>query len=711
MLDNKALGFRVWGIGLLFAFSVPFSAPVNSKIQEAAYILNVEADTARAEQMLVSALDSENATQKEKLNASLYLAKIAEAKKDSAKAGEYYRFLKNNARSSSLAYTASEKERLWSAKGERIKIARVEQGAEQNLNTQTPIDSMYSHCKPEGELYLAQRMVYNCPDNLLYLVSKKNGKVWSVLFTGAPAKVFLVFNGFFLYSENTLSFYSLKDGLLEESTYVWRIPTLEIQDIDNRESQIFVLDISGQISLLDKNSGQKISSAKSDGEALFMAGTGLVGTYQKNGGISVFDSLLTHLWDYQIDGEILERPVLKGDSVIFNLSNGNAEILHTRHYQKFSWPVLADMDSIFSLESGNANAWYKLALQKNTDSLWNKAIIYGARRPELSELVFAEYAKKIGAKWIKRLHISSNMHYPKILSDGSRLFVLDANSKELLNFSLENGFAGASIVLPKDGRLVSNDSPLLMLNSGNRLSLFSLKEQKAVSLGIPPGDPISFLRNKDSLYIGSVNGFALKYYVPEARLEWSRKVSSAPVFLGLGDEGIYSLSQGKINSLSQKKQDKKINMESNGMINFKFKNGIFTVASPEGLVQVYSEKDFSMLGTFSIDSDITSFELVEYEGKTYALAGTANQSLSLFEIPSGKLSWTFSSRGSAFMQAIPNASHIWLDQDNSIAAIDISTGKLVKKHKILGSGASIFIHGNTLYSATPQKLLYAFPID
>jgi len=695
---------------ILLQISV-FSTPVNNKIQEAAYILNMGADTARAEQMFVSALNSKNATQKEKLNASLYLAKIAEAKKDSVKAGEYYRFLKNNAKSSSLAYTASEKERLWNTKGEKIKITQTEQSSEQNLSTQILTDSMYQHCKPEGELYLAQRMVYNCPDNSLYLVPKKNGKIWNVLFTEAPAKVFLVFDGFFLYSENTLSFYSLKEGLLEEGTYVWRIPTLEIQDIDNREDKIFVLDVSGQINLLDKNSGQKISSTKSDGEALFIAGTGLVGTYQKNGGISVFDSLLTHLWDYQIDGEILERPVLKGDSVIFNLSNGNAEILHTRHYQKFSWPVLTDIDSVFSLESGNANAWYRLALQENTDSLWNKAIIYGSRHPELSDIIFAEYAKKIGAKWIKRLNISSNIHYPKILSDGSGLFILDANSKELLNFSLENGSAGASIVLPKDGRLVSNELPLLMLNSGNRLSLFSLKEQKTVSLGIPPGDPISFLRNKDSLYIGSVNGFALKYYVPEARLEWSRKVSSALVFLGLGEKGIYSFSQGKINLLSQKNQDKKINMEINGIINFKFKNGIFTVASPEGLVQVYSEKDFSMLGTFSIDSDITSFELVEYKGKTYALAGTVNQSLSLFEIPSGKLSWTFGSKGSASMQAIPNSSYIWLDQDNSIVAIDIGSGKIAKKHKILGNGASIFIHGNTLYSATPQKLLYAFPVN
>jgi hypothetical protein len=62
------------------------------------------------------------------------------------------------------------------------------------------------------------------------------------------------------------------------------------------------------------------------------------------------------------------------------------------------------------------------------------------------------------------------------------------------------------------------------------------------------------------------------------------------------------------------------------------------------------------------------------------------------------------------MQFALHGSHIWLDQDGSVVAIDISSGKIVKKHSIFGGGASISVQGNTLYCATPEKLLYAFPL-
>jgi len=684
-------------------FSFGYAASINNKIQEAAYILNVAKDTSKAEELLNSALNSADATEREKLNARLYLAKIAEAKGDSAKAFEHYRFLKNNSQNNSLAYTAFKRENRFASEERKIKIARVKRktSTEKITSSQTQKDSRFLNCEEEGELLLAQHIVYNCPDNSLRFLSKKTGmETWGIPFTDTPAKVFLIFDGLFLYSGNNLEFHKLGEGLEQ----VWRIPTLEVLDIDSRGNRVFVLDISGRIQLLDKNSGQKISSTASDGEAFFKAGVGLVGTYQKNGGISVFDSLLTHLWDYQIDGEILEPPVLKSDSVIFNLSNDSAEILYTRHYQRTSWNAV---------ESGNAQTWYNLALRENSDSLWNKAIIYGARRKDLSQKIFSKYAETVGAKWIRHLPVSSKMLYPQISSDANWLFVLDAESQELLKFSLEAGSAGGSFSLPKDRKYFVTDyePPWLTLNSDYRLLQFSLKEQKTAFLDIP-GKPISFLRDKDFVYVGLLNGFVLKYYAPRMHLEWTRKVSSSPVFLSIGKNGIYSLSQGKIALLSRSMQvDREISMDLSGAAHFKFKNGIFAVASAEGLVQIYSEKeDFPLLGTFSTGSQIFSLELLERGGKTFALVGAANQTLALYELPSGKLAWSFNSKGSAFMRAVPNGPYIWLDQDNSIVAIDIGSGKVVKSHKVLGNGAFIHIHGNTLYCTTSQKLLYAFPL-
>jgi hypothetical protein len=693
-----------------------FASPANNKIQEAAYILKMAADTSKAVELLNSVLDSKSSAQREKLSANLYLAKIAEARGDTAKALKHYAFLKNNAQSTSLAYMASEREFFLRGSEKKIKIARhgilePDLLAEHAENAENFKDSRFSHCKFEGELYLSQHIIYNCPDKSLRFISKKNGaEAWSGLpYTDIFAKVFLTYDGFFLYNENTLSFYKPEEGL----SLAWIIPISGIQDMDIRGDKIFVLDIGGNINLLHKNSGQKILTAASDGEALFKAGIGLIGTYQKNGGISVFDSLLNHLWDYQIDGEILDKPILKEDSVVFNLTDGNAEVLYTRHYRKFSQAIGNNTDSLFSLESGNAFAWYNLALRENSDSAWRRAVIYGSRKREPYNVIFSEYAKNIGAKWVKSLPVHSKIIYPQILSDASGIFIWDAEYQNLIRISPETGSTGSYIDLPKDKKyeIKGYEPPWLMLYSDFRLSQFSIKEQKVVFLDMP-GVPLSFLHNKDSVYIGLMNGFVLKYLAPKMRLEWSRKVSSAPVFLSLGDYGAYSFSQGKITLLSQKNSNE-FGVDLSNASLFKSKNGTFAVASEDGAtVQIYSEKKgFSLLENFSMPVPVVSLEFLENDGKLFMLAGMANQSVSLFELPGGKQVWTFNGKGSASMQATRHGSNIWLDQEDAIVALDFSTGKVVKSYKILGSGASILIHGNTLYCATPQKLMYAFPIN
>jgi len=697
-------------IGLLF--SIPcFASLANNKIQEAAYILNIDKDTAKAKELFDLALNYQGATIREKLNAHLYLAKIAEARLDTQGIVKHYGFLKNNSENSSLAYIAADKEKQFAATNEKVKISSEKILYEQKNTTYQEIKSdQVSNCFAEGELLAGRIVVYNCPNkNSLHLISSQQGlEIGNIPYSDVPAKVFLAFDGLFLYCKNWLYFHRLGEDL---KNYAWRKPALEVQDIEDVGDKIYVLDISGKISLLNKNSGYLISVAKSDGENFFSPGIGLIGTYQKNGGISVFDTLLNNLWNYQIDGEISEAPVIKSDSVIFNLQNGNSEILNTRHYQKFTFSASNNIDSLLALESGNAFAWYSIAEQKKNDSAWKRAVIYGARMQDFSQFVFSRYAEKIGAKWVRYLPLSSKMLYPQMFSDANWLFVSDEGSQSLFKFSLETGNFGGEILLPRDREYTvrDNEPPWLILSSGDGLSQFSLREQKSVSIETY-GKPFSFLRSKDSIYIGFWNGFVLKYFIPKMRLEWSRRVSSAPVLLSAGENGIYSFSQGKVSLLSKTRSPQDINLGTNAATYFKYKNGMFAIASEDGDVRVFSEKeDFKQQGAFSARSQIVSFELLENKGKTYALVGGVNQTFSLYEIPSGALVWTFNSKGSSY-QPVVHGSHIWLDQDGSIAAIDINTGKVAKRYPIFGSGASISIYGNTLYCATPQKLLYAFPL-
>lgn len=685
------------GIVILLYASV-FASPVNDKIQEAAYVLSVDADTAKALLLFEQALKLPEASMREKLKAHLYLAKIAEAKNDTSKALKHYVFLKNNSQSVPFAYMAAGREELLGAADEKIRMAtEIRNRYVPSFSVET--DERFVNCEKEGELYLAQHIVYKCPDNSLHLVSKKDGtETWNIPFPEKPAKVFLTLDGLFLYCQNSLYFYSLGNGL--ESPV--RISTLDVQDVKAIGDKIYVLDISGNISLFNKNSGKIVSGAKSDGEKFFEPGIGLIGTYQKSGGISVFDTLLNNLWDYQIDGEI-DTVTVSADSVIFYLQNGSTESLYTRHYRK-----LAVRD-----DSGNALTWYNIAVREKSDSAWRRAVIYGARKPEFSSVIFLDYAQRIGAKWVKYMPVSSTISYPKMFSEANWLFVYDDGSQSLLKFSLETGNAGGEIFLPKEKKytLANDYPPWLVLSSGYWLSQFSLREQSSLSIEMP-GVPFSYLRSKDSIYVGLWNGFVLKYFTPKMRLEWSRKVSSAQVFLAVGNMGLYSLSQGKATLLSSERAEKVFNLDLSGTVSdFKFKNGLFTVALEDGKIQIFSEAEqFKSLGAFSVNSPVISIELLEMNGKTYALVGEANQNLSLYEIPSATHVWTFKSKGSAAMNGVLHGQYVWLDQAGSVVALDIKTGKEVKKYPIFGNGASISIHGNTLYCATPEKLLYAFPL-
>jgi hypothetical protein len=497
-------------VGLLF--SIPcFASLANNKIQEAAYILSIDKDTAKAKELFDFALNYPGSAIREKLSAHLYLAKIAEARQDTQGIAKHYGFLKNNSENISLAYMAASKEKQFAAMNERVKISSEKVLYEQKSKAYQEIESdLVSNCFVEGELLAERIVVYNCPNkNSLHLISKQKGlEIGSIPYSDVPAKVFLIFDGLFLYCKNWLYFHRLGEDL---KNYAWRKPALEVQDIENVGDKIYVLDISGKISLLNKNSGYLISVAKSDGENFFKPGIGIIGTYQKNGGISVFDTLLNNLWNYQIDGEIVEPPIVKADSMIFNLQNGNSEILNTRHYQKFTFSASENIDSLLALESANAFAWYSIAEQENSDSAWRRAVIYGTRMQDFSLFVFSKYAEKIGAKWVRYLPLSSKMLYPQMFSDANWLFVSDEGSQSLLKFSLETGSSGGEILLPRDREYTVRDKepPWLILSSGDGLSKFSLREQKSVSIETY-GKPFSFLRSRDSIYIGFWNGFVLK---------------------------------------------------------------------------------------------------------------------------------------------------------------------------------------------------------
>jgi hypothetical protein len=122
-MRRKVAIMRLVAKWLALLCSISFASPANDKVQEGAYILSVEKDTAKAKELFNFALNYPDAAIREKLSANLYLAKIAEAMSDTPGVMEHYGFLKNNSQNISLAYMAASKEKLFGAPNEKVKIS------------------------------------------------------------------------------------------------------------------------------------------------------------------------------------------------------------------------------------------------------------------------------------------------------------------------------------------------------------------------------------------------------------------------------------------------------------------------------------------------------------------------------------------------------------------------------------------------------------
>ena len=89
------------------------------------------------------------------------------------------------------------------------------------------------------------------------------------------------------------------------------------------------------------------------------------------------------------------------------------------------------------------------------------------------------------------------------------------------------------------------------------------------------------------------------------------------------------------------------------------------------------------------------------------LVGLSDQSILLYTEAGAPL-WKHQGAKSIFSKPFVKDGLAWIDQGNELVAISIKTGKIEKKFSMPSGAGTPFIMNHTLFSASPNRLLYGF---
>ncbi len=600
------------------------------------------------------------------------------------------------------------------------------------------VNGRYTGCIPYGIYAPMRQLVIACPDNALHFLSRENGnEKLSIALVDKVDKAILDDEGILLTSSGMLWYF--QPHIRPEP--IWRFAEAIVQDFVVSEDKVSVLGTDGTMTLLDKSQGSSLSSNRSDGQRLAQLGTGLLGSLSKDGHLTVFDTLLTPVWHYNFASPLQAAPLLADSVLYFPLANGRLVLLDARYYGKGGSPLrnlekrallLAEsgswkevpeyIDSLMRLERGNPAAWYLKArlasLNQPTQApgLWSQAAGFARRDPEIATQVLKSYAKEIGAQYVQYLDISPQTLYPRLFGDNRNLYIFDPAARRVSNLIPVQGQVRwqANLRRLEQSAILDQDNRTLAIASGFQVEVLDLM-QKGRSRTIElPGKPFQMLLDSSALFVTTWNGFLLRYQRNTLALSWSRKLFATPSYIARSGESLHVLSQdGEMLQLEAQSAEP-IQEGASHMANaafFRSDNGLLLLANQDDQVQVLLEiPGYPLVSQFRAGSQILSAEMLRIEGEPHVLLGLANQELALFRLRDGHEAWRYEGSGSIYVQPVIYGGKVWIDQKHAIVGLDLQTGNEWRRFPMPSGSGPVFASGNMVYCATPQRLLYAFPI-
>lgn len=579
----------------------------------------------------------------------------------------------------------------------------------------------------------------NCPDNALHLLSKEDGhEIETISMLDPISKVFHDANGFLVCSGDDIWHYSY--GNLKKAQ--WRKHGVNVEDAVNFGNYFAILESSGNISLINTNSGEAIVQKKTSAASLMNLNTGVLGLLSLDGAIIATDTLLRPIWQFHLGNAPIFKPWVNEGVLYYPSTADSLKHLNILHYGKkpilsqylsgkasflansHNWEAaLPLIDSSLSMEPGNADALFLKAMyleeteapQARINSAWANVIKLTNGVSGQNPKILEHFAKTINAEKVKFLPLSPNTRYPSFISYKKSLLTLDPASRQIIAFDNESGDVQWRLDVGKleSAPVLANKDNQLAFASGFSLNIINIdKPSKPKQLELP-GKVFQLVFTSDALYASTWNGFLLKVILQDQKIAWTRKINSTPFFSVMQNNQIVATTlDGSIQHIWEVSGQKKVTGP-------KLQASISQVLQEDSTI-VYLSTDQRIfiyngpntpLSTISTDKDILSANLVNYKGKKGIVVSLSSQEIRLFALPGGEATWTFQGKNSTFGQMVPYKESIWIDQGEELIEISLENGKVSRKFRIPGGAGSPFTIGQTLYSVSPQHLLYLFNLQ
>lgn len=602
------------------------------------------------------------------------------------------------------------------------------------------IRDKYLNCKIEGFFTATNHYILNCPDNSLHFISSGDASETYTIRQYEPiTSVLIIKNKVIITSGNTLYGYQPKASY---SSPKWKIQFNNIDDVKIFEKNIAVLEASGKISLINIDNGFIESSVKSDASNIYPLSLGTLGLFSSEGSLNVVDTALHSLWHFNFANPITYSPIHTDNHTYLVFRNNHIQGISADYYGK--QPLLAEkyvykasalteekrwdllrpvLDSLFKLEPGNAEGWFFLALlYENTNAsesekqkAWSEAVRLSISTPQITSLILNRYSKAIKAKFVNLLNVSPKTKYPRFFGVKKKLYTIDPAAEKLICLNADNGEFRWSKNLGKmdNSPVIGSDEDIIALASGFTLKLFDLEKNGFETKVQLPGKTFGLKIESNAIYVATWNGFLLKIQKNDGKLIWSRKIYAVPFLFAKNNQDIYLSSlDGEIIYISDDSGQVSVSGPriQNNISQLTVSDSILAITTSSNKLYLFKRSDLNKEPIqILLESSITSMQSIRYNNENMLLIGLANQNILLYN-ESGAPLWKFQGKNSIFTQLFIHNDIAWIDQGNEVIGLSLSDGQIVKKFSTPGGAGPPFIMNETLFSASPKRLLYGFSL-
>ena len=598
----------------------------------------------------------------------------------------------------------------------------------------------YTSCQLQNEQFINDNFIVNCTDNALHFISASSAtESFTIAQYDIIQKSFVYKNNIYLVSGNELFCYSLQNI----KSPLWKVAIGNIESIQAFENNIVTLEASGKITLYDRNTGAILSSVRANASNIYSLAQGTLGLFSNEGSVITVDTLLRPLWGFNLAKAPMTEPIAKSRFIYIPFDNKKIYAIDAHYYgqrplyssklasqavhmaKRKQWDNISPiLDSIIKNEPGNAEAHFLRAFsleqhevsEKERQKAWAEAVRLSTGSPQIARIVLKYYSRVIGASFASQLNVSPKTMYPQLFGSKKNLYTVDPATEQLICINVETGKQRWSKHIGKIGNapVIQSDENSIVISTGYQMNIYDMNKDlfnKPLQL---PGKAFNFTMTGDFIYASTWNGFLLKISRTTNNIVWSRKVYSMPFHVVKINRSLQLCNlDGELMRLNDD-NGQTIDYSTNKVqVNITAMDGIDStlvlVSSTNKLfLQNTKRKDFSPTQVL-MENPIVSMQVFRDQNEDKIIISLSDQSILLYSSIGTPL-WKFPGKKSIFSKPFIYDGKVWIDQGNEIIAISIKTGKVVKTFNTPGGAGTPFILNHTLFSASPKRVLYGFPL-